>query len=141
MPTQRIDRRFGGCFFHPKRLRNRPEDERGVAHWGERYEEDPVLELLDEFGGEADSESRLPGATCSGEREEAHLHATQQNAELVELALSADERACLGRQVGIAEAPQRWESRLEIGSDDLVQPFRCLEVVEPMHAQLAHLVP
>ena len=104
MTTQRIDRRLGGSFFHAQRLRDRSEDKGRVAHRGERYEEHSVPELLHELRGEAQRKSRLPGAACPGEGEEAHVGATQERTEILDLTLSANERGRLGGQVGVAEA-------------------------------------
>ena len=100
------------------RCSDRALDEGRVAERLERNPEDTVGELLDRFGSELEREARLAASARSGQRDQAMR--AHERAGLLELALPADERRRLDRQVRSKERLQR----REVFVAELVQTLR-----------------
>ena len=121
--------------------RHANEHEVGVAQGREVDEEDTVAEVREELGRRLDGEPCLAGPTCPGQRHEPDVGPAQQLAELADLALPADERGRLRREVRrlAGERVERWELGLQPGRDDLEETLGGSQVVEAVLAEVAHV--
>ncbi len=115
------------------RLRDLGVEERGVGKAGERHPEDAVALRADELGRDLEREPRLAGAARPRECDET-LAVGEQRDELLDLALTAGERARRERQVGGVE---RAKGR-EVPVAELEQTLRMDEILQPMLAEIAN---
>ena len=122
----------------PERLRDRGNDELRVADGFERHDEDAVGVVLDDLRRRLQRESRLAGARRAGQRQQPHVLAAEQVRDRRELALAADQQRRLHREVRrpALERAQRREGLPEPVFDELVEPYRPAEVLQPVLAQV-----
>ena len=115
------------------RCSDRTLDEGRVAQRLERNPEDAVGELLDRFGRELEREARLAASARPRQRQQAVR--AYEPSSLFELALPADERRRLDRQVRPIERLQ-WR---EVLVAELVQALGRGQVLEAMVAEVTQL--
>ena len=108
-----------------------------VDQWTEVDQEDTVRETLEDSAGHVRSEPGLPDAAGSGEGQ--HACRRQQILELGDLPCPADERRSFRRDVRGAriQGAQRRELRRHALDQQVAQPERLWEVLQPMRTEIA----
>ena len=120
-------------------MRDRRDDELGVRDRSERHEPGPGGEPSEAVGGRLEREPRLPGSARTGQREDRELVAREPVAHLAELALPADQRRPLHRQVRrpCVEGVEWRELVVEALRDELEDPFGLRQVPEAVWSEVA----
>ncbi|HEX6583082.1 MAG TPA: hypothetical protein VF056_05720 [Thermoleophilaceae bacterium] len=120
-----------GTTDHP---RDRRLDQLRIPYRGERDEPDAVAVPLDALGSRLQREASLARAAWASERDDAMR--VEQREHLRKLAVAADERRRLHRQVCLVDSLQRRELILA----ELVEALGRGKVLEPMHAKVAQAI-
>ena len=123
--------------LNPDRLRNGRRYQARVVDRRETDEEGAIGEMVDDVGGELETQASLAGAAGSCQRHQADIVAAEHILQLAELLLAADQRAPLDRQV-VGAKIQRTEGR-ELGRQarrrELEDVLRSDQVLEPKLAE------
>ena len=132
-----IGGRAPGRLGDPDRGGEARRHERRFADRLERHEEHAVGEVLRGVRRDLERQAGLAGPARAGQRDEPV--GSEEPARLLELALAADERRQLGREVVRAgvEGAQRREIEAQPVRDDLAQRLRLAQVLEPVVAEAA----
>ena len=137
---QALRERFACALLHSERLRDRPKDQVRVRERRQRDEKHAISEIFDKAGRDAKGEPRLARAANAGQSDQAHVLTPEQCPQLDELALTADERTRLSREVRVAETPQGRELLGSVRKDELEEPFGLGQILEAVLAQVAQFV-
>jgi hypothetical protein len=138
MLAQQLPRRPHTPVADGQRLRDGGQDD-AIGEGGKVDEPDAVRKLLQQVGGELQRQAGLAGAARPGQRQQTHLAAAEQRPRPRQLPRTADERRRLHRQVRrpVLERPRRRELRAQTTRQQLVDPLRLREVLQPVLAQVA----
>ena len=122
------------------RLRKGGREEVRRGDGGERDEVDAVLVAVDAASGGLQGEPGLAGPARADKREQAASRVIQQPVDLLELRRTADERRSWQREILHARL-DRLEQR-EVAAEpvdlELVDALRRAQILEAVHAQIAH---
>ena len=112
--------------------------ELGIAQRRERHPEGAVGERRPGLGGDLERQSRL--ARPAGARQRQEARAVEQAEPVPDLLLAPDECRELHREVVRDEVQrsERREVRRAILDDELEDPLRLREILEPMLSQVSH---
>ena len=139
---QRVDERLPGCSPTPSTVATACGTQARVGQRRQLDEPDAVGEVVDAVRGDLQREARLAGAA---RRRSASPAATsrEQDLHLRHLPLAADEAGQLERQVVGArvERPERREVGRQVRREQLEDPLRADEVLQPVLAQVAQRDP
>jgi hypothetical protein len=133
---RRLTRRVGDR----ERARDLGRDKRRVGDRREFDQPDPVVESIDGGMTGAQYQARLAGSSDPDQGDQSVR--AQEAARLFELRLAPDEGGELGRQVRPRRGrPQPRKVALEAGGRQLIDPFRVLDVPQPVFAPREQLDP
>ncbi len=133
---QRLVDRSRGALRDAEGAGDPRRDEHGIADGLEGNEEDAVREVVRCPGRQLERQPRLAGPARAGERQQPGRG--EQAGRRLELGVAPDERRQLGRQVvrpGIERSEGREVGR-QAGGDDLDDPHRRAQVLEPVVAEV-----
>ena len=119
-----------------ERLSGDLEHELRVAQRSKRSPEDAVGVLVGRFRGRLEREPGLAGSGRTGQRQQARDPASEQGRHLAELSLAPEESRRRNREVRLLQASQRWEGF----AAELIDPFRCGEVLQAVFAEVAQVL-
>ena len=122
--------------LRPQRLRHRVHDQRRIADRRQPDPEDPGSELAHQLPGRLERQPRLPRSTRAGERHQPRRLVPNERDNLRHFLLAPHERGERHGEVRVRDRPQR---RKAIRSE-LVQRDRLGEVLQPVPAQVEHIV-
>jgi hypothetical protein len=95
-----VSRGNPGCCGRAKRLEDRPGDHPRISDTAEVNKDRTVTETLGGYGRHSQRQARLPDPARSRERDQPHVVAQQQRADVTDLPLATDQRVgCIGRLV------------------------------------------
>ena len=117
------------------------QDEPGIRQRREADEEDSVGEVVEELGRNLCGQPCLARASGPRQGDDPRLASAEELRHFPDLALAADERGRLQRQVRRAgfETARRWELAFQVRHDELEQPLSRGEVRQTVLAQVEHL--
>ena len=136
-----LDERRIAIFLDAQRLRNRRDDQRGIADGRQRHKKDAVLKIVQQIGGHLERQARLAGSPGPGQGQQAHVGAPQQCADSRHLSFSPDKQSGERRQIVGAEVerPERRKIGRQIRGDHLVDALGPGDVSQAALAQVARL--
>ena len=116
-------------------------DEPGIRQRREADEEDSVWEVVEELGRNLCGQPCLARTSGPRQGDDPRLASAEKLRHFPDLALSADERGRLQRQVRRArfETARRWELAFQVRHDELEQPLSRGEVRQTVLAEVEHL--
>ena len=129
-PRQGLADRLPGRRAQVERLRDRGRDELAVADRRERHEAGAVGEPLLQAAGDLEREPRLARPAGAREREQARARPMEQLAQVLELALAADERAGRGGQPRATAGRRRAVERGVVLEDPALEGLELLAGLE-----------
>ena len=120
---------------------NGRQDEAGIRERRQADEEDSVGEVVEELGRNLCGQPRLARAAGPRQGDDPRVRPAEELRHLPDLALAADERRRLERQVRRAglETARRWELAFQVRDDELEQALSRREVRQTVLAQVEHL--
>lgn len=138
--SQIVDQDLGGGPRRFPKAQHRGDglrDDRRVGNRRQFHEPDPIRERVEAIRGGLDRQSRLPRAARSAEGDQ--VGPGQEALDLSHLRFPADEARRLHRKVvrRHIERPQRRKALGQVEVDDLMQPFRPLQVSQAVRAEVA----
>src|SRR5262249_38681897 len=116
-------------------------DELPVTQWSQLYDEDAVVERVDRGRRDPERKPGLARAARPGQRQQAHVVAPEQLADLADLCRTADEPRRWCRQIrrAVVEGPGRGEVGPQAVAEQLEEAQRAREILEARDAEVAQL--
>jgi hypothetical protein len=116
---------------HAEDLRDGRRHERRVRDRGQLDQEHPMLEVVQEVGGDLEAQARLPRPARPRERHEPRA-VLEQPADLGQLAFPPQQRGRVGGEIvgASVEGRERREVRCQVRDDDLEDALRLGQVLE-----------
>jgi hypothetical protein len=120
---------------------NGGQDEARIRELRKAGEENAVGEVVEELGRNLCGQARLARAAGPGQGDDPRLAPAEELRHFPNLALAADQRVRLERQVRGAclKSARRWEPAFQVRHDELEQPLSRNEVRQTVLPQIEHL--